>query len=230
MEYKEFAKYYDTLYRNKDYEKEVIFLSNFLLSSSKILDVGCGTGRHASFLEELGHNVDGVDLNSEMLEIAKNRIKGNLYNQNILDLNINLKYDFIIAMFAVVNHLHNLKELEIVFKNLKDLLNDNGKILIDLHNPQSSGQKIDIYNDIKRTMKWFYDFDTKIENSEITFEIGDLTYVDKHTFRIFSIEEIKKVSEKCGLKVINVYQNYDINKKGEYNSKNLQFLIEKTYI
>ena len=30
MEYKEFAKYYDRFYKNKDYEKEVGFLMNFI--------------------------------------------------------------------------------------------------------------------------------------------------------------------------------------------------------
>lgn len=37
MEYKEFAKYYDRFYKNKDYEKEVGFLMKFIKEEMKLL-------------------------------------------------------------------------------------------------------------------------------------------------------------------------------------------------
>lgn len=54
-----------------------------------------------------------------MLDIAKNKLKGNLYNQNILDINLNNKYNIIISMFAVINHLKDIIELEQVLLNFK---------------------------------------------------------------------------------------------------------------
>ena len=69
MEYKEFAKYYDKFYQNKNYKKETEFLKNFINANDKILDVGCGTGIHAALLTDNGFEVDGLDLNKEMLEI-----------------------------------------------------------------------------------------------------------------------------------------------------------------
>ena len=36
---------------------------------------------------------------------------------------------------------------------------------------------------------------------------------------------MKECCERVGLKVVNVYENYDINKEGTSTSKNLQFLI-----
>ena len=223
MEYKEFAKYYDKFYSKKDYQKEVLFLNNFINKEDKIIDIGCGTGMHASLLKD--YNIDGLDLNKEMLEIAKSRINGDLYQQNILDIKINKKYDVIISMFAVINHLRNIDELELCLKNLKQILNPNGKIIIDLHNPQDSGKKIDSFNNMKRTMIWNYDKESKIEKSNIIFEVNDKIYNDTHTFRIFSIEEIKNICLKIGLKVEKVYENYDVLKEGNIFSKNLQFII-----
>ena len=224
MEYKEFAKYYDKFYSKKDYKKEALFLKKFISKKDKIIDIGCGTGVHASLLSD--YNIDGLDLNKEMLEIAKIRINGNLYNQNMLNININKEYNIIISMFAVINHLKNIDELEICLTNLKNILLPNGKIILDLHNPQSSGQKIDCYDNIQRTMIWNYNKDLKIEKSQIIFEIDNNKYIDEHIFRIFSIEEIKNTCKKVGLKVINIYENYDILKEGTEKSKNLQFLIE----
>ena len=85
--------------------------------------------------------VDGLDFNEEMLDIAKTRVYSNLYLQNILDININQKYDVIILMFAVLNHLKYTQELEKALTNLKKILTDGGKIIIDLHNPKNLGIK-----------------------------------------------------------------------------------------
>lgn len=226
MEYKEFAKYYDYFYKNKDYQKEVKFLMNFIKKQDSIIDIGCGTGIHASLISQNGFKVDGLDLNKEMLDIAKTRLKTNLYNQNILDIKIDKKYDIIISMFAVINHLKDTYELETCLLNLKKILKENGKIIIDLHNPQNSGSKTDSYENMTRIMKWEYNKKSKIEKSIITFEINGEKYEDFHTFRIFSIEEILESCKNVGLEVINVYENYDINLLGKETSKNLQFLIQ----
>ena len=162
-----------------------------------------------------------------MLDIAKTRVHSNLYLQNILEINLNQKYDVVISMFAVLNHLKNLKELEKALMNLKNILTDDGKIIIDLHNPQSSGMKIDSYDNMTRTMEWHYNKKKRIEESKITFEIDGEKYIDNHTFRIFTIDEVKQCCENVGLVVLNIYENYDVNKDGSAISKNLQFLIGK---
>ena len=227
MEYKEFAKYYDIFYQKKDYEKEVGFLMNFIKKNDKIIDLGCGTGIHASLISKKGFTVDGLDLSREMLDIAKTRLNSNLYQQSILDINIDKKYDVIISMFAVINHLKDTNELEKCLSNMKKILDDKGIIIIDLHNPQSSGNKKDSYDNITRIMEWNYDVNSRIEKSNIYFEIDDKKYSSSHIFRIFSIEEVKKCCDRVGLKVINVYENYDINKEGCKTSKNLQFVITR---
>ena len=52
IEYKKFAKYYDKFYKNKNYAKETEFLKNFINQDDKIIDIGCGTGLHASLLQQ----------------------------------------------------------------------------------------------------------------------------------------------------------------------------------
>ena len=123
--------------------------------------------------------------------------------------------------------LSDKKDLEISLKNLTTLLLPKGKIIIDLHNPQSSGEKTDTYNNIKRTMKWQYNQVTKIEETEIIFEIDSKIYKDSHRFRIFTIAEIEEVCNRVGLNLEMVFANYDINQNGNSQSKNLQFLITK---
>ena len=85
MEYQEMAKYYDLFYKKKNYDKESTFLENLINKRKTILDVGCGTGLHMHYLEEKNYQVEGIDLNQGMLDVAKARVKGTLYQENLLD-------------------------------------------------------------------------------------------------------------------------------------------------
>ena len=88
MEYKEFAKYYDIFYQSKNYEKEVQFLLNFINTNDKIIDIGCGTGVHASLISRKGFSIDCLDISKEMLDVAKTKLDTTFYCQDILNLNI----------------------------------------------------------------------------------------------------------------------------------------------
>ena len=39
----------------------------------RVLDVGCGAGRHALYLQEQGHDVTGIDLSPGVVEVARDR-------------------------------------------------------------------------------------------------------------------------------------------------------------
>ena len=224
MEYSTFAKYYDIFYSNKDYKKEADFLTKLLDDKKIVLDAGCGTGVHMKHLEDNGYDVDGVDINTDMLVIASKKVKGDLYAQNLLDLNIPKKYEAIISMFAVLNHLDNNYQLYEVLTNFKKHLLKNGVIILDMHNPKCSGTKEDCIKDIKRIMAWEYDCKNNVEKSTITYEIDGVKTITRHRFKIFTIKEIEDACKAAGLKLMNCYENYTLV-NGTKDSKNLQFYI-----
>ena len=78
LEYTKMACFYDELYKNKNYKREVGFIEKFLNSKEdKILDAGCGTGNHAKILQDKGYNVCGFDLSPQMVEIANRKVNNN---------------------------------------------------------------------------------------------------------------------------------------------------------
>ncbi|MCB0744230.1 MAG: class I SAM-dependent methyltransferase, partial [Ignavibacteriae bacterium] len=71
-----YAKYYDLLYNDKDYQGEVDYINKLIKTNSNqsshaILDLGCGTGIHANLFTNLDYQVDGVDMSPQMIERAK---------------------------------------------------------------------------------------------------------------------------------------------------------------
>ena len=72
-----YSKYYDLLYQDKDYAGEADYVYSLLTKYANtprtVLELGCGTGKHAEQLAEKGLIVDGVELSETMLESAQQR-------------------------------------------------------------------------------------------------------------------------------------------------------------
>lgn len=66
---------YDVVYADKPYADEARFVDSLIrdlgIGSGRLLDVACGTGRHAYEFSSLGWNVTGVDLSGALLEQAR---------------------------------------------------------------------------------------------------------------------------------------------------------------
>ena len=225
MEYGQMAKYYDLFYKDKNYTKEIYFIKNLIGNRKTILDVGCGTGIHMHLLESIGYEVDGIDLSKDMLEIAVSRVNGKVYQGNLLDYKINKKYDVIISMFAVFNHLKSYEELEQGIINSYNHLKNNGVLIIDLHNGRNDGEKETNYNNYKRIMKWQFDKDHFIEHTDIDYIIDNKIYHDTHDFKIYEIDKIKDILKKYILKY-KLYENYSFDKASD-RSKNIEIVIGK---
>ena len=94
-----------------------------------ILEIGCGHGEILEILHDYGHNVRGIDLDSNCVNIAKN--KGlNVKQAHTSDLieKYQGKFDLIIAMH-VVEHFLNLDE---ELSNIKKLLKTDGLFYIEV--------------------------------------------------------------------------------------------------
>lgn len=81
---------------------QVLFM---LPARSRILDIGCGTGRPVSFrMATAGHEVTGIDISQHMIDIASRQVPGARFEKT--DMTIfepRTKYDAILAIFSLFN-------------------------------------------------------------------------------------------------------------------------------
>jgi SAM-dependent methyltransferase len=138
---KVYSKYYDALYTDKDYEKECdfieeVFQRHLLIKPVKILDVGCGTGGHLVHLARRGYEVVGIDKSEHMVQIAEEKIrKYNLRAKvivaDVLDFNLDEKFDACISMFAVMSYIIKTDDIIKAFKNVRRHLKLGGLFIFD---------------------------------------------------------------------------------------------------
>lgn len=100
------------------------------LAKGKILDVGCGAGSHALYLQEKGFDVTAIDISSNAVKACELRGLKDVRVQNILDME-NVKFDTILLLMNGTGIFGTLKETSKYLHKLKSLLNPNGQILID---------------------------------------------------------------------------------------------------
>jgi SAM-dependent methyltransferase len=230
-EYKTLAKYYDLFYQNKDYKEEVSFIDKILRGKNKktILDVGCGTGSHLAFLEQLGYDCVGVDLNKEMLEVAKDKVKAPLFQADMTNFKLDQAFDAVICMYAAFNHLLTLEDAGRALECFGNHLNPGGLLLIDLYNPTGNGTKTERIANLERTMEWKLDPKSRIETTKITFKVSEGTIITGHTMRGYKVEEMRQLFESNGFNNFNAYENYTLTKANP-NSRNIEVIGLQKYL
>ena len=76
----DYAYYYNAFYKEKKYKEEAkqieLLLSQFGNGGNKLIDYGCGTGKHDIELSKSGkYQCEGIDMSTQMISIAKQNAK-----------------------------------------------------------------------------------------------------------------------------------------------------------
>ncbi len=107
------------------------------LSSSSILDIGCGRGRFAIPIAKIAKNVVGIDTSDYSIKLFCGQIKKERL-QNISarvmdfhDLPNEKKFDYVL----MVNAVHHIPEMKVLLEKVRKVLRKNGRLIIYEFNP-----------------------------------------------------------------------------------------------
>lgn len=98
--------------------------------SGKVLDVGCSVGSHSLWLQEKNFEVLGIDLSEGSVEIARKRGLEQFQVQDFYQLR-KQKFDTLLFLMNGSGIIGRLKSIPEFFEQCRNLLNENGKILLD---------------------------------------------------------------------------------------------------
>lgn len=191
------------------------------LEGKKVLDIGCGMGQHAKQYAGMGaQSVTGIDISEKMLSCAvKNNSADNITYRRLAfeDLDkLSEKYDVVTSSLA----FDYVEDLEGLMKNIKNLLNKDGKVVFSMSHPIStaydgvydrytrteSGEKLyaNLHNygaEGKRKIKWVVD-DYELYHRRVSTIINEIVsagfIIEKCREAELPEEIVKKYPEKFG--------------------------------
>jgi len=225
--YKKLAKYYDKIYHYVDYKKHADFIIKKIdkLNASEnnnLLDVACGTGSLIPFLQKAGYIVTGLDINNEMLQVAKRKnpltsfIKGDMKK-----LNLNKKFGAIICFFNSILYNKNAEEMKSTLSRFYSHLDIGGILIFDtVDKTVGINSKRDrlVYRGKNEILlfqpQWLYDKDRDRLDLDIEFIINGKKINEHHQMGAFRNDELKELLKKIGFEVfVFVKEKYNLKKK-----------------
>jgi len=130
----DYSSYYNLLYKDKDYAGEAGFINDLIQKYSpdakRVLDLGCGTGRHDALLAEKGYAMTGVDMSEEMLSIARTQPL-NFIHGDIRAVQLDQKFDVTISLFHVMSYQTTNKDFIAALQTAKAHLVPGGVFIFD---------------------------------------------------------------------------------------------------
>lgn len=214
--YKELAKYYDLIYSWKDYKKEANQLKKLIKKyknsdGNKLLDVGCGTGKHLEYFKEI-FSCTGIDLNEEMINVAKGNISGvDFKSADMISFDLNAKFDVITCLFSSIGYVKTYDYLEKTILNFEKHLKSGGIVIIEPWFTKSSywvgvpGMTTYDGEDVKIARVNTTSLQDNISIMEMHYLIAEknknvIYFVDKHELGLFETDKFLEIMNNAGLK------------------------------
>ena len=198
---------YDNEVKNEDnpirdgYQSVLLWVKNMMPSSGMAIELGCGTGNTTKVFSKNLAKIICVDISSEMIEIAKKKLKSKkiiFVEDDLLGFLSNYEgkdVDVIVSMYAI-HHLTQ-KEKHRLFQESYNILKDEGKIVFaDLmfqdreYKKEMIKKYPNLTEDFEAEFFWFIDEEVAILNN-----LGFVASVEKFSDLSWGIYGEKEVNK-----------------------------------
>lgn len=211
-----YSKYYDLLYRDKDYNAEAEYISKLLGDVKTVFEMGCGTGKHAKLLTQKGYQMFGIDLSETMLSQAK-LLGIDCSLGDVRTFRANRMFDAVVSLFHVASYQTSDNDINSYFETARLHLNKGGKFIFDVwhkdavlaQNPEKRVKVLE-NNDVKviRHCVPVHYIEKDVVEVNYTIEVFDKLsgkseiIKEVHPMRYFSHDDIEKFSNANGFKIL----------------------------
>jgi len=129
------ARLYDAIYASiRDYPREAAALNRLIQehrpSARTLLDVACGTGAHLEHLS--GYEVEGLDLDPEMLAVARERLPDVPFHEgDMVAFDLGRRFDAVVCMFSSIGYVRTEERLRSAIGSMARHLKPGGVLVVE---------------------------------------------------------------------------------------------------
>lgn len=215
--YGNWAHLYDDIYATfKDYEAEAAklreLISARLPDARTLLDVACGTGKHLELLAT-HYDVEGVDVEPSMLEVAKRRLPETpLHEGDMKNFDLERRFDVVTCLFSAIGHMSSVEALDQALATMARHVNSPGLLILEpwispedwIENSPVNAEFVD-RPDLKAVRMILSQRKERLTRLEIHFLVGKDRQIEHFESEIdsflFSDDEYRTAFEHAGLSV-----------------------------
>lgn len=246
LSYSYFADYYDNLTNNVDYKacaKYILQLAKRYNHDMGItLDLACGTGTLTVLLKQMGVDIYGIDASAEMLSVAQEKaldadINGMLFlRQKMQHLDLYGTIDTCICTLDSINHITNIDDVQKAFEKVSFFMNPKALFIFDVNtmykHQEILGNNTFVYDTEQVFCVWQNMLHKDGATVEITLDFFEnldgmyRRYSENFKERAYTHEQICKMLEKAGFKLLDVFGEMTFEKPKSDSQRNI-YIAEK---
>ena len=220
------AQLYDLFYAGKPYGEEAAFVARLLGSMgvsppARLLELACGTGRHARELEKLGFSLVATDNSADMLACArqaaagsKSQVRFREADMQTLDLG-GETFDAAICLFDSIGYLQTNEAIGAALSATRRHLRKDGLLVLEFWHAAAMLRDFDPV----RVRRWRTESGEVIRMAEtsldhfnqvahVAYDVIELgndgtcaRFKETHTNRYFLAQEMRALVEQSGFEV-----------------------------
>jgi len=231
------SPYYHILYKDRDQREAQHFINNLITylqikKESKLIDIACGKGRHATYFNKLGFDVVGLDLSKNSITTAKQN-----ENERLQFFTHDMRKTFKANSFHVVTNLFtsfgyfdNDKDEQEAINAMSDNLKSEGILIIDFMNVKKVIAHL-VESEQKQIQDITFNICRKFEDNYI---IKDISFTDKERnynfqekVKALTLSDFSDFISNAGLKIIDIFGNYKLENFNATSSERLILICKK---
>lgn len=231
------SPYYHILYKHRDHEEARSFIDNLIQyfqfnETDHILDLACGKGRHAIYLNSKGFDVLGLDLSVQNVEYAR-KFENDRLQFQVHDMRfpwVRNQFDYTLNLFTSFGYFETPGENQQSINAIAQNLRKGGKLLIDFLNPYTVINNL-VHDETKKVNGISFKIKKYVEGEYI---VKDISFEDigKQFHFQEKVKAIRRVRfleyfKHANLKVIDLFGDYELNPYFAEKSERMIFVLQK---
>ena len=177
----------EQLFRTFD-EMPVLEQEALRRATGKILDCGAGSGCHALALQDMGKQVEAIDISPLSVETMQKRGVRQAYCVNLFDEHYLQKFDTILMLMNGSGIIGKLENMSTFFAKMKQLLNPGGCIYMDSSDLRYLFEDEDGSFLIDLAGGYYGEIDFRMQYKQVKGDTFDWLYIDFQTLSYYASE------------------------------------------